>query len=108
MREAYRRKGWAFNLPDGIVQCEKEGWTEKLRSQKDEGCRVNGYIEVSKVKVLYVPFVCTCSTYIYVHVQLCIQESFPHLCRWQATSTLHQEKVFNSITYMVGINVCFI
>ena len=50
MREAYRRKGWAFNLPDGIVQCEKEGWTEKLRSQKEEGCRVNGYIEVSKVK----------------------------------------------------------
>ena len=49
MREAYRRKGWAFNLPDGIVQCEKEGWTEKLRSQKDEGCRVNGYIEISKV-----------------------------------------------------------
>lgn len=52
MREAYRRKGWAFNLPDGIVQCEKEGWTAKLRSQKDEGCRVQGYIEVSKVDIL--------------------------------------------------------
>jgi len=52
VREAYRRKGWAFNLPDGITQCEREGWTEKLRSQKDEGCRVKGYVEVSKVSML--------------------------------------------------------
>ena len=52
VREAYRRKGWAFNLPDGIVQCEREGWTEKIRSQKDEGCRVKGYVEVSKVIML--------------------------------------------------------
>jgi len=52
VREAYRRKGWAFNLPDGITQCEREGWTEKLRSQKDEGCRVKGYVEVSKVRML--------------------------------------------------------
>ena len=72
VREAYRRKGWAFNLPDGIVQCEKEGWTEKLRSQKDEGCRVTGYIEVSKVK--FIPFVSMC---IYVHVYV---STHAHIC----------------------------
>ena len=26
VREAYRKKGWAFNNADGIVQCEREGW----------------------------------------------------------------------------------
>ena len=49
VREAYRLKGWAFNKPDGIGQCVDEGWTDKLKEQTNEGCKVHGYIEVSKV-----------------------------------------------------------
>ncbi|XP_065844191.1 endoplasmic reticulum-Golgi intermediate compartment protein 3-like isoform X3 [Oscarella lobularis] len=49
VREAYRRKGWAFVNPDGIEQCEKEGWSDKIKAQKNEGCRVSGYLEVAKV-----------------------------------------------------------
>ncbi len=49
VREAYRLKGWAFTNPIGIQQCMDEGWAEKLEVQTKEGCKVNGYIEVSKV-----------------------------------------------------------
>ena len=31
MREAYRRRGWGFNNPQGIAQCEKEGFLTKLK-----------------------------------------------------------------------------
>ncbi|KAK6167933.1 hypothetical protein SNE40_021856 [Patella caerulea] len=49
VREAYRKKGWAFNNPESIEQCNREGWTEKMKAQKDEGCKVYGYLEVNKV-----------------------------------------------------------
>ena len=49
VREAYRQKGWAFNNPQGIEQCTREGWTDKLKEQVNEGCRAHGYLEVSKV-----------------------------------------------------------
>ena len=49
VREAYRIKGWAFNNPSTIEQCVKEGWTDKLKEQINEGCNVRGLIEVSKV-----------------------------------------------------------
>ena len=49
VREAYRIKGWAFNNPSTIEQCVKEGWTDKLKDQINEGCNVKGLIEVSKV-----------------------------------------------------------
>lgn len=49
VREAYRKKGWAFNNPHGIAQCIREGWTDKLKEQVNEGCRAHGYLEVSKV-----------------------------------------------------------
>lgn len=49
VREAYRIKGWAFNNPSTIDQCVKEGWTDKLKDQINEGCNVKGLIEVSKV-----------------------------------------------------------
>ncbi|KAL5493242.1 hypothetical protein EMCRGX_G014389 [Ephydatia muelleri] len=49
VREAYRRKGWAFNNPKGIEQCTKEGWTDKMMEQMNEGCKVYGFLEVSKV-----------------------------------------------------------
>lgn len=50
MREAYRLKGWAFNDPESIEQCSREGWSEKLKNQQKEGCRVYGYLEVNKVR----------------------------------------------------------
>jgi len=49
VREAYRKKGWAFANPDGIEQCAREGWSEKLEAQKGEGCQVYGQLSVNKV-----------------------------------------------------------
>jgi hypothetical protein len=49
VQEAYRRKGWAFSNPNLIVQCIKEHYTENLRAQKDEGCRVHGTLKVERV-----------------------------------------------------------
>ncbi|WAR17777.1 ERGI3-like protein, partial [Mya arenaria] len=34
---------------ENIIQCEREGWVDKLQKQKNEGCNVFGYIEVNKV-----------------------------------------------------------
>lgn len=50
VREAYRKKGWAFNSPEGIEQCNREGWTAKMKAQQKEGCQVYGYLEVNKVQ----------------------------------------------------------
>lgn len=49
VREAYRKKGWAFNNAEGITQCLHEGWTAKISEQADEGCHISGYFDVSKV-----------------------------------------------------------
>ena len=51
MREAYRKKGWAFNDAESIEQCKREGWSEKMQAQKNEGCRAYGYLEVNKVSI---------------------------------------------------------
>ncbi|XP_056403689.1 endoplasmic reticulum-Golgi intermediate compartment protein 3 isoform X1 [Hyla sarda] len=49
VREAYRRKGWAFKTPDSIEQCKREGFSQKMQDQKNEGCEVYGFLEVNKV-----------------------------------------------------------
>ncbi|XP_030829570.1 endoplasmic reticulum-Golgi intermediate compartment protein 3 [Strongylocentrotus purpuratus] len=49
VQEAYRRKGWAFSDPTSIEQCKREGFSEKMQSQKEEGCELYGYLEVNKV-----------------------------------------------------------
>lgn len=49
VREAYRKKGWALSEVDNIKQCTREGWKDKLKAQKDEGCLVTGHLEVNKV-----------------------------------------------------------
>eukprot|EP00794_Sanderia_malayensis_P011878 gene11879-13111_t len=49
VRNAYRGRGWALTDPDSIEQCKREGWKDKFQEQKNEGCRVFGYLEVSKV-----------------------------------------------------------
>lgn len=50
MREAYRRRGWAFKNPDTIEQCKREGFSQKMQEQKNEGCQVYGFLEVNKVR----------------------------------------------------------
>lgn len=49
VREAYRKKGWAFSDPSSIMQCVTEGWTTQIKEQMNEGCRVHGTVSVSKV-----------------------------------------------------------
>lgn len=49
VREAYREKGWAFSDPSSIEQCVREGWTNQIKEQMNEGCHVYGLIDVSKV-----------------------------------------------------------
>lgn len=49
VREAYRKKGWAFNNAEGITQCEREGWSDTLKAQADEGCSMHGFLLVNKV-----------------------------------------------------------
>ncbi|XP_075428692.1 endoplasmic reticulum-Golgi intermediate compartment protein 3 isoform X3 [Ascaphus truei] len=49
VREAYRRKGWAFKTPDSIAQCKREGFSQKMEEQRNEGCQVYGFLEVNKV-----------------------------------------------------------
>lgn len=49
VREAYRLKGWAFGSADGIVQCEREGWSDNMKAVEDEGCNIYGFLLVNKV-----------------------------------------------------------
>jgi len=49
VQEAYRIKGWAFTDPLLIVQCMTEHFVENLKSQKEEGCRVQGVLNVERV-----------------------------------------------------------
>ncbi|CDZ97188.1 COPII vesicle protein [Phaffia rhodozyma] len=49
VRESYVRKGWSFTNPDGIEQCVKEHWSEKIEAQNKEGCNVAGRVRVNKV-----------------------------------------------------------
>jgi len=49
VREAYRRRGWAFGNIDHVAQCKNERATEKISEQKGEGCNIYGHLEVNKV-----------------------------------------------------------
>lgn len=49
VREAYRRRGWAFKSAETIEQCKREGFVQKMQEQKNEGCQVYGFLEVNKV-----------------------------------------------------------
>ncbi|XP_055575854.1 endoplasmic reticulum-Golgi intermediate compartment protein 3-like [Falco cherrug] len=37
VREAYRYRGWAFENLDSIEQCKREGFSQKMEEQKNEG-----------------------------------------------------------------------
>ncbi|EPQ29536.1 uncharacterized protein PFL1_02755 [Pseudozyma flocculosa PF-1] len=49
VREAYVRRGWSFNDPDHVDQCVEEHWTDKIKEQNKEGCRLSGKLHVNKV-----------------------------------------------------------
>ncbi|RKO97708.1 hypothetical protein CXG81DRAFT_15256 [Caulochytrium protostelioides] len=49
VRNAYIAKGWSFDSPDTMEQCRREGWSQKIAEQQDEGCNIHGHIEVNKV-----------------------------------------------------------
>jgi hypothetical protein len=49
VRKAYLDRGWAFSSPEGIEQCAKEGWVEKVNAQAKDGCRVEGKVRLKKV-----------------------------------------------------------
>ncbi|EPS57385.1 hypothetical protein M569_17433, partial [Genlisea aurea] len=48
VREAYRKKGWGLSETQ-IDQCKREGFVEKLKEEKGEGCNIHGALEVNKV-----------------------------------------------------------
>lgn len=49
VREAYASVSWAFGKGENVQQCEREGYAERLDSQRKEGCRIEGGIRVNKV-----------------------------------------------------------
>ncbi|KAI1315643.1 Endoplasmic reticulum-Golgi intermediate compartment protein 3 [Mortierella claussenii] len=49
VRQAYVRSGWSFNHPEGIEQCVREGYMEKMKEQANQGCRMHGMLTVNKV-----------------------------------------------------------
>ncbi len=49
VREAYASVSWAFGRGENVEQCEREHYAEKLDSQRQEGCRIEGNLRVNKV-----------------------------------------------------------
>ncbi|KAI1260083.1 DUF1692-domain-containing protein [Xylariaceae sp. FL1019] len=49
VREAYAQASWAFGRGEGVEQCQREHYAEKLDEQRHEGCRIEGDIRVNKV-----------------------------------------------------------
>ncbi|XP_055553916.1 endoplasmic reticulum-Golgi intermediate compartment protein 3-like isoform X4 [Falco cherrug] len=45
VREAYRRRGWAFENLDSVKLCKREGFSQKMQEWKNEGCQVYGSLE---------------------------------------------------------------
>ena len=49
VREAYASVSWAFGRGEGVEQCEREHYSEKLDAQRGQGCRIEGGFRVNKV-----------------------------------------------------------
>jgi hypothetical protein len=49
VKEAYRRKTWAFPDVETITQCQSEHYSEKLKNAFSEACQIYGYMEVNRV-----------------------------------------------------------
>ncbi|KAK9456123.1 endoplasmic reticulum vesicle transporter-domain-containing protein [Dipodascopsis uninucleata] len=49
VRKAYQQNGWAFGTGEGMEQCERENYPQRLESMKHEGCNFAGSLSVNKV-----------------------------------------------------------
>lgn len=49
VREAYASISWSFGRGEGVEQCTREHYGERLDAQRREGCRIEGGIRVNKV-----------------------------------------------------------
>lgn len=49
VREAYAQASWAFGKGEGVEQCLREHYAERLDEQRLEGCRIEGGLRVNKV-----------------------------------------------------------
>jgi endoplasmic reticulum-Golgi intermediate compartment protein 3 len=49
VREAYAQASWAFGRGEGVEQCMREHYAERLDEQRHEGCRIEGGLRVNKV-----------------------------------------------------------
>ncbi|KAK3695131.1 endoplasmic reticulum vesicle transporter-domain-containing protein [Podospora appendiculata] len=49
VREAYAQSSWAFGKGEGVEQCEREHYADRLDEQRHEGCRIEGGLRVNKV-----------------------------------------------------------
>jgi len=49
VREAYASIGWAFGKGEGVEQCEREHYAERLDEMREEGCNIAGHLSVNKV-----------------------------------------------------------
>lgn len=49
VREAYATQGWAFGRGENVEQCMREHYAERLDEQREEGCRIEGSLQVNKV-----------------------------------------------------------
>ena len=49
VREAYAQASWAFGRGEGVEQCQREHYAERLDEQREEGCRIEGGLRVNKV-----------------------------------------------------------
>eukprot|EP00959_Pyramimonas_sp_CCMP1952_P470861 9497408-Pyramimonas_sp.AAC.3 len=48
VREAYRKRGWAFMNSENIAQCKNDDYLGKIKEQEGEACNIYGYLEVNK------------------------------------------------------------
>jgi hypothetical protein len=49
VRDAYAGVSWSFGRGEGVEQCQREHYAERLDAQRREGCRIEGGIRVNKV-----------------------------------------------------------
>lgn len=48
VRAVYRKKGWALSNVDHVEQCAHDHYSESIKEQMGEGCRMWGMLEVRK------------------------------------------------------------
>ncbi|XP_078006383.1 endoplasmic reticulum-Golgi intermediate compartment protein 3 isoform X1 [Phascolarctos cinereus] len=105
VREAYRRRGWAFKNPDTIEQCRREGFSQKMQEQKNEGCQVYGFLEVNKRSVHFYQNIKYVEEDHLITLSLCsVTSCGPSFAiGWPGTFTLHLGRV--SSNHMCMINM---